>query len=65
MKIDDVKEGDKLVADAGFTCLKDGQEVKVCRTPDGLLAIPCACGDHLLDGQVEEHGELIGLKRRP
>lgn len=62
LKIYDVRKGDKLVADAGFTCLAHGQIVEVTQTSDGLLAIRCADGAHLLDGQ-DEQGELIGLDR--
>jgi len=62
-KINDVKEGDKLIADAGFTCMRDGQVGTVVRTEAGDLAIPCDDGLHCLDGQVdEEGGEIIGLR---
>lgn len=65
MKITDVKEGDKLIADAGFTCMKDGQVGEVFRTEGGDLAIPCADGSHTLDGQANDDGELIGLDKAP
>ena len=63
MKLSDVKEGDKLVADAGFTCMRDGQASAVVRTAKGDLAIPCDKGLHVLDGQVGEGGELVGFSR--
>lgn len=61
MKIIDVKAGDRLVADGGFTCIRNGQVGTVVRTKDGALAIPCDAGLHCLDGQTDEAGNLIGL----
>ena len=55
----EVKEGDKLVADGGFTCLKQGQVGTVVRTGTGDLAIPCDNGHHTLDGQVDDEGAVI------
>lgn len=67
MKLIDVKVGDKLVADGGFTCLRKGQVSVVARADKGELFIPCDDGMHCLDGQLEHHGErghddeLVGL----
>lgn len=67
MKLNEVKEGDRLVADGGFTCMCEGQVGIVARTETGELFIPCAEGLHCLDGQLEHHGErghddeLVGL----
>ena len=64
MKLNEIKAGDKLIADAGFTCMKDGQVGVVVRTEGGALAVPCDAGHHLLDGQVDDKtGELIGLAK--
>lgn len=62
MKLVDVKVGDTLIADGGFTCLCAGpHEVKESAT--GLF-IKCADGRHYLEGQEdEETGELIGLAK--
>ena len=62
MKLNEVKEGDKLVADSGFICIREGQVSEVFHTPEGCLAIPCDGGHHLLDGQIDdEGGSMIGL----
>jgi hypothetical protein len=61
MKLTDLKEGDKLVADDGFTCLADKQICEVVRHPDGNLCVMCANGFHCLDGQLDEQGDLVGF----
>jgi len=62
VKFSDVKEGDVLVADGGFTCIRKGAELTVSsRFSDGLF-VPCDEGEHYLDGQLNyETGELIGF----
>lgn len=59
-KMADVKAGDKLVADGGFTCLREGQVCEVKQDADGLLYVDCDEGTHHLDGQ-EKDGEVNGL----
>lgn len=60
-KITEVKAGDVLVADAGFTCVEAG-EVIVKSDDDGLY-FECACGRHGLDGQLDfdDQQTLVGL----
>jgi hypothetical protein len=58
-KLSDVKEGNILVADAGFDCLTAGKH-EVHRSPDGLY-IRCEQGRHYLDGQVDRENNLVGL----
>ena len=66
-----VKEGDFLVTDPGFTCMKAGARKRVRRRPGtrGLsgLFVACRCGGHTLDGQLGyrpgETGALIGFYR--
>lgn len=60
MKLSDVKAGDEIFADAGFTCMKPGFHLVQC--DDGGLYIECQGGHHYLVGQEDEHGELIGLR---
>jgi len=64
MKLSDVKQGDVLIADGGFTCLKEGQRCAVQSDSNGLF-IPCNEGKHYLDGQVsfDNKGELVGLTK--
>lgn len=63
LRFDDVKAGDFLVADDGFTCIADGAVLEVQQEPDGTLWVPCATGQHGLDGQEDEDGILVGLAR--
>lgn len=46
------KAGDVLIADGGFTCLKDGVARKVFTDKDGHLFVRCKEGQHGLAGQV-------------
>lgn len=61
VKLADVKVGDKLIADDGFTCIPVGAVKTVQLGPEGLY-IPCSQGEHYLDGQCCEHGILVGLE---
>jgi len=60
-KLSEVKEGDVLIADAGFDCVEAGEHVVI----KGLkgLCIQCTYGNHYLEGQEDEPGEdLVGLR---
>lgn len=61
MNINDVKVGDRLIADGGFTCLVEGEIVVVHEDEHGFF-IPCSDGKHHLHGQQED-GELVGLRK--
>jgi hypothetical protein len=56
----EVKPGDRLICDGGFTCVPAGKRVKVMEAPNGLY-FKCKEGRHYLDGQLGDNGELIGL----
>ena len=61
-KLADVKHGDTLIADAGFTCLDAGQhEVKTDAT--GAFYVDCADGSHYLSGQKDQAGNLVGMSK--
>jgi len=60
-KLIDVQPGDALIADAGFTCVKPGR-VSVKKSDNGLY-FDCSEGRHYLDGQVNDEGSLVGLRR--
>lgn len=64
MKLSDIKEGQVINLDAGFTCAKKGPVV-VEKDDKGRLYFPCDQGHHLLDGQVDHdnNGELIGITK--
>lgn len=59
-KLEDVRAGDKLMADSGFTCVDHGAVLKVERDDEGLF-VTCRDGKHHLDGQLDEDGYLVGL----
>jgi len=61
-KVSEVEEGTVLVADGGFTCLKDGDEREAKKGLGGDLYIDCSAGEHYLVGQLDEGGnEYVGL----
>lgn len=61
-KLSEIKPGDKLQADGGFTCIPEEAIQVVKSGPDGLY-VNCVSEKHLLSSQVsEENGDsLIGL----
>lgn len=73
---DAAKVGDRLVADHGFTCIKDGA-VLVVGTDGGTAdSLYVRCGGprgksnrhdekHYLSGQFGDDGFLVGLRRAP
>jgi hypothetical protein len=62
VKLRDVRPGDKLIADHGFTCIRTGALVDVAADDKGALYVPCKRGRHYLDGQVDgPEGNLLGL----
>ena len=61
--ISQLKEGDQLIADGGFTCIPAGQRVVVKADEAGLLYVPCSEGAHYLCGQLTDEGLLIGLTK--
>ncbi len=63
-KLADLKPGDKLEADGGFTCLSAGQRCEVKADAERLY-IECTEGHHYLEGQTDfaTGTELVGLWR--
>lgn len=60
VNIKDLKPGQKLKADAGFTCLDLGvYEVQFDKRGPYIF---CSEGKHYLDGQTNEDGNLVGLE---
>jgi hypothetical protein len=57
----EVKAGDVLECDGGFTCMGNHAKKRVKLGTDDLPYIDCDDGRHYLAGQVGKHGELIGL----
>ena len=63
-KLTDLKAGDKLKADGGFTCLSAARIAEVKEDAGGLY-VECTEGRHGLDGQEGKNGECVGLWRAP
>lgn len=62
----DVKTGDWLQADGGFTCMREGTVHRVVNVQFGNktgLALVCHDGHHFLDGQEDNQGYLVGLTK--
>lgn len=57
-----LRAGDKLQADAGFTCVKPGEVLEI-KERNGGLYVECEDGDHFLDGQLDfdDQETLVGL----
>ena len=62
-KLSELKPGDILIPDGGFTCMKEGARMKVIQDHDGSLFLPCNCGGHALVGQADDGEHLVGLYR--
>lgn len=64
MKLSEIKPGDILTADGGFTCLKEG-ETRIVKTDTktGELYIQCSATRHYLDGQVDDQDNIVGLSK--
>ena len=59
--VGEVKIGDVLIADGGFTCIDEGQECMVRARTDHSgrrrLFVKCRQWSHGLDGQLDDAGE--------
>lgn len=62
VKSKDVRVGDELLADGGFTCISEGVVLMVDSDADGLFVV-CSEGKHYLEGQECAGGFLVGLRR--
>ncbi len=61
-KVSDVKVGDTVVTDGGFTCMKQNERHIVQEDENGLF-IPCEEGHHYIDGQLDDGDVYIGLRK--
>lgn len=67
VKLHEVKDGDTLIADGGFTCIPPGPVVikyDPDRPGEAGLFFYCSEGQHFLDGQVDDASNiLVGLSK--
>lgn len=59
MKLTELKSGDIVTLDAGFTCMTPGPQT-VAQDQNGLY-VECEHGHHYLDGQEGFDGHLVGV----
>ena len=62
MKLSDLKAGDRIKGFGDFGCIPDKATRVVYDGPSGLY-VKCLEGTHLLDGQEDDNGQLVGLSR--
>jgi len=60
-KISELKEGDEIELDSGFTCQRQG--VHFVHDDGGRLYFNCVEGRHFLDGQADDGEHCIGIYR--
>ena len=74
-RLSELRPGDKIETDAGFTCLAKGEVAEVHADASGILFVFCSGhGDfanrsrhkkrteqHMLDGQADDGEHLIGM----
>lgn len=60
LRLSDVKPGDMVMLDDGFSCMPPGRR-RVETSEDGSLFVPCDEGRHYLSGQVGDDGFLVGV----
>lgn len=60
-KLTELKEGDRVKTDNGFTCMEAG--VRKVKEKGGHLYIDCDRGQHFLEGQLDKKGNLVGIRK--
>ncbi len=62
VRLSDLKPGDRIEIDDGFTCA-DAGTVDVCADTNGELYFACEDGRHYLEGQLDFDGSdvLVGI----
>lgn len=61
MKLSEVKAGDMIYTDMGFTCMKPTSHI--VQEDDLGLFIECNSGNHYLNCDI--NGELVGISKEP
>lgn len=63
IKLAELKIGDTLIADSGFTCLSKNERCRVHKDAEGDLYVKCKMGVHYLEGQLDKDDNLVGFRR--
>lgn len=61
IKETEIREGDNLIADGGFSCMKEKTKSIVKKDENNELYVDCADGTHYLSGQRDGKGSIIGF----
>jgi len=61
MKLENLKAGDTVILDGGFTCVDAGPTVLY--SEDGDLYFMCKEGGHMVAGQIGHDDHLVGISR--
>ena len=62
ISVKEVTAGSVIIADAGFTCISDGEHCEVFEN-EGSLFVLCQDGYHYLGGQLDDSGlNYVGFK---
>lgn len=64
VKLSELQPGDIVFLDDGFTC-RDAGPARVFRDCKGDLYVGCRDGRHVLDGQDDGDGVLVGVSHPP
>lgn len=59
LKEGEIKAGDTVRLDGGFTCVEAG--LTIVQEDSGGLWFPCSSGRHYIDGQLKKTGEYMGI----
>jgi len=59
MRISDIAQGDRVLTDAGFTCMVANEHT--VEVDERGPFVRCDHGKHYLEGQIGDDGELIGI----
>jgi len=64
VKLNNLRVGDRVSVDGGFTCIPGGTTLTVVQDSGGQLCVPCAHGLHPLSGQVDDENDVcVGVYR--
>jgi hypothetical protein len=64
-KLAGLRPGDKVQVDGGFDCMEAWSIKEVHQHKSGVLYINCGKGNHILDGQDDGDGYLVGIYPAP
>lgn len=62
--LEEIKHGDILIADGGFTCLQEGEELEVKLDKNSEKYVECEQGYHFLVGQENSDGKITGFIKK-